>query len=235
MKAFLKRFVLEQYCIPWKLRLLARKWVPWTLRRRLFHAGRANLNTAKGMDDCYAALDDEFQSMENLYAHLLELLPERGRLLDAGCGIAVLLRQARRRYPDLELHGTDFSHIAVERAREYGFPAEPATLPDVPYPDEHFDCVVSTEVLEHLDDPVEAVRSFRRVLRPGGSLIVSVPLDLGPDCCDMHVQDFTDESIQECLREGGFRVESIERIVREPERCDGASLLVRSVKPGAPA
>ena len=226
----LRQFIFEQYCLPWKLRLLIRRIIPWQIRRTLVR-GQTNLNRPAAMDKTYAALDDEFSSMENLYEHLLPLLPHEGRLIDMGCGIAVLLRWIRQRCPELELFGQDFSQVAVDRTRGYGFQAWLARLPDVPFPDAHFDGVVCTEVLEHLDDPLTAIKAFCRALKPGGRLVVSVPRGMGPDECDEHVQDFNEQTLRELLTRGGLEVVSIEPVVREPERCDAASFLALAVKP----
>lgn len=228
-QSWLAEFVLTQHCVPWKVRLLARAIIPWRVRRFLFH-GKANLNTPAAMDRRYSEQGDDFSSMENLYAHILTMIPREDRLLDAGCGIAVLLRQIRNSFPLLELHGTDFSETAVARTQGYGFDARRAVLPDLPYPDNYFKCVVCTEVLEHLDDPVGTVRTFHRVLKPSGMLIVSVPEGLGPDECEEHVQDFTVASLRGCLETGGFSVSSIEVVEREPSRRPGASFLALAVR-----
>jgi SAM-dependent methyltransferase len=45
----------------------------------------------------------------------------------------------------------------------------------LPYPDKAFDYVACVEGLEHIENPQQAVREFKRVLRPGGHLITSVP------------------------------------------------------------
>ena len=224
-----RQFVVEQHGIPWKVRLLFRRLLPWRLRRRMTR-GRTNLNCANTMDATYASLDDDFRSMDNLYDRLLPLLPEQGRLLDVGCGIGVLLRRIRVRYPQLSLSGVDFSVVGVERTRGYGFEADQAILPAIPYPDRSVDCITATEVLEHLDDPLAAVRAFHRVLAEGGRIVVSVPIGMGPDFCDEHVQDFTEATLRKLLTDGGFAVESIESVIREPERCDAASLLGVAVK-----
>lgn len=46
---------------------------------------------------------------------------------------------------------------------------------DMPVPDASFDAVLCTEVLEHVADPVKAVREMARVLRPGGKMIITAP------------------------------------------------------------
>jgi len=223
----LKRFLCDQHCIPWKLRLLIRKIIPWRIRR-LLTRGRINVNAPMDMDARYAAQGDDFASMENLYEHILTFLPSSGRLLDAGCGIAVLLRAIRHRHPGLELHGVDFSKVGVERTIAYGFHAKQTVLPALDYPAQFFDCVVCTEVLEHLDHPLETIRAFHHVMKPGALLIVSVPNGMGPDHCQEHVQDFTEGSLRACLQEGGFLDVKVNLVEREPHRKPGASFVAVS-------
>ncbi len=50
-----------------------------------------------------------------------------------------------------------------------------ASVYELPFPDEHFDVVLCMSVLEHLEDPRRGITEMRRVLRPGGRIIVSVP------------------------------------------------------------
>jgi ubiquinone/menaquinone biosynthesis C-methylase UbiE len=45
----------------------------------------------------------------------------------------------------------------------------------LPYDDATFDCVVCIEGLEHIENPANAIREFSRLLKPGGTLVVSVP------------------------------------------------------------
>ena len=53
------------------------------------------------------------------------------------------------------------------------------TLDSIPKPDFHYDAVLLTQVLEHVPDPEKVLREIRRILKPGGKLLVSVPLN-GP-------------------------------------------------------
>ncbi len=227
----LSKFVFEQHCIPWKVRLFVRRVVPWWIRRILVY-GRVNLNTPEAMDERYLSQGDDFVSMENLYEYIIQYLPDEGKLLDAGCGIAVLLRMIRKNKPNLKLFGIDFSQVAVKRTQEYGFEARLSILPDIPYPDDCFDIIVSTEVLEHLENPEKTVRSFNRVLRKGGLVIVSVPKDMGPDHCIEHVQDFDEKALAELFKENGFQVEHLAVVDREPQRKPGASYVLVGRKVG---
>jgi SAM-dependent methyltransferase len=52
-----------------------------------------------------------------------------------------------------------------------------ASVTELPLPDAVFDAVVSADVLHHLDDDAAALRELYRVLRPGGTLVVNVPVD----------------------------------------------------------
>ncbi len=226
MRGFsLRDFVIEQKCVPWKLRLFFQKLLPWKFRRFLVY-GKVNLNTPESMDERYSSQGDDFVSMDNLYEYVLGFVPSEGRLLDAGCGIAVLLRMIRDRKPGLELFGVDFSRVAVERTRGYGFSAERVILPELPYPEDYFDCVVCTEVLEHLDKPAETVVSFRRVLKKGGLVIASVPDGMGPDDCDEHVQDFSKDEFGKLFSDNGFRVRSLEVVEKEPARKPGSAFVI---------
>ncbi len=54
-------------------------------------------------------------------------------------------------------------------------PVKQAAAEDLPYNDESFDLVTGFDVIEHLDDDVAGLREMRRVLRPGGRVMVIVP------------------------------------------------------------
>jgi SAM-dependent methyltransferase len=99
------------------------------------------------------------------------------RVLDAGCGAgygsAELAGQAD------SVTGADLAAEAVDFAREhYRLPNlafEQASCERLPHPDACFDLVVAFEVIEHLDRWREFLLEARRVLAPGGQLIVSTP------------------------------------------------------------
>lgn len=90
----------------------------------------------------------------------------RGRLLDAGAGHLPLRHIARQHcaeYRSLDLRQT---HADLDYLGD---------VQHMPVPDAHFDTVVNLQVLEHVPDPLAALREMHRVLVPGGKLIISVP------------------------------------------------------------
>jgi SAM-dependent methyltransferase len=100
-------------------------------------------------------------------------LPAGARILDAGCG-------SGRNMVDLARHGAvtgvELSETSVRLARERnaGEVVEGSVM-DMPFDEGTFDLTVSLDVIEHLEDDVGALRELRRVTKPGGALLVTVP------------------------------------------------------------
>lgn len=116
------------------------------------------------------------------YEHVHRYVFARGlvagrRVLDAACGegygSALLAETASR------VVGVDVSPQAVEHATaRYGaanLEFQQADCLALPFPDDEFDCVVSFETLEHLEDHEQLLAEFKRVLRTGGFLLISTP------------------------------------------------------------
>lgn len=95
------------------------------------------------------------------------------RILDAACGDGMLWRHLSRRH---DYVGSDFSLRPLVRASR-NHPAEyfRVDLNRLPFASGSFDLVVSLQALQYLDRPERAVAEVRRVLRPGGHFILSVP------------------------------------------------------------
>jgi SAM-dependent methyltransferase len=106
--------------------------------------------------------------------HVGPASPDDGRrVLDVGCGTGGML-QALGRYGAAE--GVDADAHAIDFCRRRGIDRvqRVADLP-LPFGDASFDLVTALDVIEHVHDDAAMVSDMRRVLRPGGSLLLSVP------------------------------------------------------------
>ena len=100
-------------------------------------------------------------------------LPKGSRVLDVGCGRGVLLTSLADK--EMETHGFEISRIAAEGADPRSKIAIAPSLQEAEYPAGYFDLVVLCHVLEHLPNPAGTLLEIRRILKPGGRLVVSVP------------------------------------------------------------
>lgn len=133
--------------------------------------------------DCYArCYDGLLQTIpyQRLLARTLSHIPSNAvRLLDAGCGTGNLLSAVHRELPNVQLSGIDFSGQMLRRARQK-LPHASLTQGDLnaplPYPDGSFDVVTCVNVVYAVAEPEKTLAELRRVLAPGGTLIVSSPV-----------------------------------------------------------
>ncbi len=96
-----------------------------------------------------------------------------GSVLEVGCGAGELLAEFAKR--GWKTYGIDPSSAATAAAGRRGAEVHTGTLEDHPWPSQTFQLIVFQHSLEHIPDPVEAVRGTSELLAPGGRLIVDVP------------------------------------------------------------
>jgi SAM-dependent methyltransferase len=100
-------------------------------------------------------------------------------ILDCGCGRGFYLKMLRH-LGTARLFGIDLELPYLRKARRNtaDLPAVlvgNASIYDLPFSDETFDAVLLSEILEHVDRDVDALSEVRRVLKPGGLAIITVP------------------------------------------------------------
>jgi SAM-dependent methyltransferase len=93
-------------------------------------------------------------------------------ILDAGCGTGLNLRHLPAGSTGIDINPRN---IELLRSRLPNHDVVEGDIEAMPFEAGAYGTVLCTEVLEHVPDPAAAIREFRRVLRPGGVLIGSVP------------------------------------------------------------
>jgi 2-polyprenyl-3-methyl-5-hydroxy-6-metoxy-1,4-benzoquinol methylase len=147
----------------------------------------------------------------------LEDLPP-GRVLDVGCGDGGFLHRMQRL--GWSSTGVDFDPKAIENAHaRYGSTLTllNTDLSHAHFPDDFFDVVTMSHVIEHVPDPVALLVEARRVLKSGGRLVVTTPNiqsfghEKFRDCwwgldAPRHLQIFTLAALKLCARKASFTV-----------------------------
>ena len=99
-------------------------------------------------------------------------------ILDAGCGEGITLEKICRRFGERRVSGIDIMDENIAICQQHGLPARKGDLYHLEMPDNSVDCCVLSEVIEHLEEPEAALLEMKRILKPGGRLIIVFPNDL---------------------------------------------------------
>ncbi|MBL9176617.1 MAG: class I SAM-dependent methyltransferase [Verrucomicrobiaceae bacterium] len=141
----------------------------------------------------------------------LRTVPCGARVLDAGCGTGGMLRWLT----EFDAHGADLSPHAVKLCHGRGLlHVKQASIHDLPFPDGTFDAVLSLDVLYHADvDELRALTEMRRVLKPGGTLVLNLPafecLRGAHDVAVCGVRRYTACQVRSLLESHSLRIEMI--------------------------
>jgi SAM-dependent methyltransferase len=157
---------------------------------------------------------------QQLLRRHLATLPEGSRVLDLGCGRGEFCEFFRSL--GFEAEGIDISSQVVAHARDahHGIPfhvGEAASL--LPVRAGAYDCVFSSEVIEHLFDVGEYLSAVNRLLKPGGLYVLTTPyhgllknvlIDAlnyrgHYDPLGQHIRFFDRRGLADCLERFGFR------------------------------
>jgi SAM-dependent methyltransferase len=121
-----------------------------------------------------------------------------GRAVDVGCGIGDFLTFRPGTV------GVDINAHTVAWCKQRGLDARLMQPDTLPFEDASFDSALMDNVLEHIAEPSSLLQEVRRVLRPGGRLLVGVPGLLGWDHDPDHKVHYDESSLDAALDAGGF-------------------------------
>ena len=160
---------------------------------------------------------------ENFMWHLKFFKPFiKGKLLDFGCGDGNFASRISS-YCD-SVCGVDIAEIPINQAI-LNYPKIEFKLLEngvnIPYPDSYFDCIVALDVLEHILDIEHVLKELNRVLKSGGSLLITTSeltrikiilialtsLDNYFYPTSPHIRYFTRKNLEDILGREGFKVQ----------------------------
>jgi len=164
------------------------------------------------------------------YADMLARHLQRGRVIDVGCSTGLLVKMLRDRGYDAE--GVELNQQSASwGSAHFGVKIHTTLLEHCDFAPESLDALLLTDVLEHTRHPRDFLRDARRLIRPGGFVLVTFPdirsvesryqrllaESLRRDwlwrCCHipLHTWEFTPETARACFEGAGFRVVEFRR------------------------
>src|SRR2546428_8060120 len=102
------------------------------------------------------------------YQAITTMAAGASRVLDVGCGSSRIIGSTR-------MVGLDIVLAKLRYARRYGNPLVHGSIFELPFKDSTFDCVICSEVIEHVAADERVFSELERVLEPGGRLILGTP------------------------------------------------------------
>ncbi|MGC1395518.1 MAG: class I SAM-dependent methyltransferase [Coleofasciculaceae cyanobacterium] len=127
----------------------------------------------------YDAMD--FLEVNTAFAEsAIALCPETARILDAGTGTARIPIIICQRRPQWQIIGIDLAHSMLEIGRknveqaalQQQIKLELVDAKQMPYPDAHFDMIISNSIIHHLPNPLPFLQEIKRILKPNGAIFI---------------------------------------------------------------
>lgn len=145
----------------------------------------------------------------------------KGPVLDVGCHSGTFTQKLLAKLNTKDIYGIDISPAAIALAKKrliFGN-FQIADVTRLPFKDNFFEAVFCLEVLEHIDDPITALKEIKRVLKKAGKLYILVPSDnklfkitwllwtlYYPHWRHTHVQSYNKDVLEGLLLQLGFKV-----------------------------
>ncbi len=179
------------------------------------------------------------QARRQILHMFLEDLPT-GQVLDVGCGSGEFLH--RMHQLGWSVTGVDFGGAAIANAKaKYGFELLHSDLIGAHFQDNSFDAITMHHVIEHVPEPVALLSEAKRVLKPGGRLVVTTPNiqsvghSLFQDCWrglepPRHLQIFSLNSLGNCARQAFFKKVEMKSSAANADAVIGASFGIRQAR-----
>jgi ubiquinone/menaquinone biosynthesis C-methylase UbiE len=146
-----------------------------------------------------------------------------GKILDIGCGSGYILHEIRKHFPNSDLYGVDLESKSIDLAKKITnekYQVANAEKLSEYFEKEFFDCVISTDVMEHIENYKENISEVYKILKPGGIFYVYTPSINGilskSKMADLYHQNskslmydqryFTNQGLANDLKDANFKI-----------------------------
>lgn len=144
------------------------------------------------------------------YTKQASIISNGSKVLDVGAGGC----PHRKLFSHCEYFSQDFVQLSdsqIQNEMGYGKIDYVSDILNIPVPDKSFDVILCTEVIEHIPDPISAIKEISRILKPGGTLLITAPLQSGLHQEPYHFYGgYTKYWYQKFLKENDFSELNIE-------------------------
>ena len=97
------------------------------------------------------------------------------KILEIGCGRGFYLKSLKKMFPKAEIVGVDKNEKYLEKIGVKGIKLIEADAQKLPFSNDYFDNVIASEILEHVDNDKVILKEMFRVLKNGGTGMITVP------------------------------------------------------------
>lgn len=179
------------------------------------------------------------RTWEGLARALLQLAP-RGRFVDLGVGdglVTLMLSEVASSVTAVDISSEMLEQLRQRAARKgiANIETVEADIEDLPLADASYDVVVMSQALHHARSPEKALREARRILVPGGRLLVLDLLAHTEEWVRDQLQHlhlgFTEQALGELVEQAGFERVTLQRAARDPQPPHFMTLVASGVKP----
>ncbi|MCM8767772.1 MAG: class I SAM-dependent methyltransferase [Candidatus Omnitrophica bacterium] len=110
--------------------------------------------------------------LEKIFLRIEPYISQKGKVLDIGCGIGILLELMREK--GFEVIGQDISQFSIESCKKKGFKVY-SSINNI-NSENQFDIITMIDVIAHLKEPSNYLQKCKKLLKPNGFLIIKTPL-----------------------------------------------------------
>ena len=236
----LQEVLVRAYAAGWRVREVPLTYAPNPGVRRKAHGAllRSYLRTFLELwrlRNSIAAADYDYRAHDSViplqrywqrtrYRHITDLIAGQGPVLDVGCGSSHIIAALPRGSV-----AVDILPNKLRFARQFGVPLVRASGFDLPFEREAFECVLSSQVIEHVPKEPSMIEELCRVLNPGGRLVLGTPdydrwewvwmekaygLAAPGGYADEHISHYTQRGLLEEFRQRGYTHEATRYVLR---------------------